>query len=235
MKAAVTIIVAIVLVGIGWFWFRSEALNSAPAVRDGGDPPLPVILGAYDQVATDCSADTKWESAHTRNWQALSQVYAGSVDTCMELFRLTAEDDSAGDHYVAVVTSAWTLSDREDFWYPYDGGPDQPSPIEISVTAAAPALGDAYAAADPVAEPCITSVPATGPALTGTATGATPLLLAGNCGGDIALVDVDERGATWLVTRPEEWALTVTSYSFTVAEGVKPDVALNVSLVGAEG
>ncbi|WP_062522319.1 hypothetical protein [Demequina silvatica] len=229
MRTMVMILVGIVLIGIGWFWWRGDVVASSPAIDSTVAVPLPVVTGPYDHVASDCREGVAWTSTHTRKWQSLAQEYAGTVDACMEVYRVTADEDPEGDYYLAVVTSAWNRTDREDFWWPWDGGDDAPSPVTLAVTAGNPAADEVYDASSPSVEDCAADIPDAPVMLDEGDPLATPGFVAGSCGGTIALAGVGADGATWTVTRPEEFDLTVTSYQIKVGEGERPRLQLEVT------
>ncbi len=225
----VMILVGIVLVGIGWFWWRGDVVDNAPTVDAAVAIPLPVVTGPYDPVASDCREGVAWTSTHTRPWQSLAQEYEGTVDACMEVYRITDEEVGDGDFYVAVVTSSWTRTDREDFWYPWDGGADAPGPVAIEVTVAPGAIGNSYDASRPSVEDCAATIPDAPVLLDGADPLGTPTFVAGACGGTIERTSWDADGATWTATRPEEFDLTVTSFQVKVPEGTVPRFQLSVA------
>ncbi|WP_062296970.1 hypothetical protein [Demequina maris] len=238
MRTVVVILVGIVLVGIGWFWWRGSVVEGSPAVHAAADVPLPVVTGPYEAVASDCREGVAWESTHTRRWQSLAQEYAGTVDACMEVYRMTTEGtgdaqvgdgDSSSDYYVAVVTAAWSRDDREDLWWPWDGGDDAPSPVTIAVTTDGRVLDNVYEASRPARVECVSSIPDAPVLLDGADLLATPTFVAGSCGGTIAAGPITKGGASWTVTRPEEFDLTVTSFRIKVAEGARPNFELQVA------
>ncbi|WP_062465127.1 hypothetical protein [Demequina soli] len=229
MRTVVLTLLAIVALAIGWFWWRGDVVSSAPAVEQVAEVPLPVVTGPYDPVASDCRTEVPWTSTHTRKWQSLAQEYAGTVDSCMEVYRMTADEDTSGDYYLAVVTSAWSRTDREDFWYPWDGGADAPSPVTIEVTATNPAIGNDYHASDPSGVACASAVPDAPVMLDGADLTGTPTFVAGACGGEITRAAWSADGAAWTVTRPEEFDLTVVSYLVKVGQGERPHLQLSVT------
>lgn len=232
----VTLLLAVVLLVIGWFWWRSDAVNGAPDVRAAAEMPLPVVTGDFERASGECGEPMGWESVHARPWQALSQTYAGTLDTCVEVYRALEEDDGSGDYYVALVTSVWSTDEREDSWWPWEGRDDLPDPIRISLALDPSAAGDVYAASNPEGASCAAAVPFAPVALEGSDDVMDPpTFLAGTCEGEALRTAYAADGVAWTLTRPEEWDVTVLSYGFKVAEGATPRVTLAVDRVGVEG
>ncbi|MDN4483888.1 hypothetical protein [Demequina lignilytica] len=236
MRAVVTILVTLVLVAIGWFWWRSDTLGSAPEVRAAAEMPLPVITGDFERSSGECVDTVAWASVHARPWQALSQSYSGALDVCVEVYRNLDAAGASDDSYVALVTGAWSTGERVDSWWPWEGRDDQPDPILVRLTLDPAASGEAYAASDPTAAACSATVPFAPVALEdASAVTEPPTFISGTCGGDAVRGRLAADGVSWTLSRPEEWDVTVLSYGFEVPAGASPQVSLEVDRVGVEG
>ncbi|WP_062294494.1 hypothetical protein [Demequina phytophila] len=210
-----------------WVVARSLLGGVPEAEEPPADPEASAIgVAGLEPVAYACIGGGWYEDARTYELLMVETVTSGWLDTCMEVFRVPDEDDSA-DYFHAAATAYWTTEGgwSASPWAAIDAPPLGPETIAIHVSE--PSVDNVFLADSAALEPCADGEEPAYPGL--------GWVLSGGCAVDADIEQViDGDVASWTMAEPSALDVTVHTLEVKVAQGATPTFTLVTSSAAGE-